>query len=105
MSEPLLIQCLAFRLHACMHGYTVDFLLCLSSLHMFLSTLYTYLTCRRQHTVLLTGTPMQNNLHELYALLSYLHPNVFTNSAPFDDAFDLTNHKVSRPCVQTILSA
>jgi SNF2-related domain len=55
-----------------------------------------WLTCRRQHTVLLTGTPMQNDLHELYALLSYLHPRVFTDSAPFDDAFDLTNHKVSR---------
>jgi SWI/SNF-related matrix-associated actin-dependent regulator of chromatin subfamily A member 5 len=60
--------------------------------------------------VLLTGTPMQNDLHELYALLSYLHPRVFTDSAPFDDAFDLTNHKVSRslllhctPCRQCII--
>lgn len=50
--------------------------------------------------MLLTGTPMQNDLHELYALLSYLHPKVFTDSAPFDDAFDLTNHKVGRPCLQ-----
>jgi SWI/SNF-related matrix-associated actin-dependent regulator of chromatin subfamily A member 5 len=25
----------------------------------------------RQHTVLLTGTPVQNNLHELYAILAF----------------------------------
>lgn len=54
--------------------------------------------CRHQHIVLLTGTPLQNNLHELYALLSYLHPEVFTDAAPFDDAFDLTRHKASTFC-------
>jgi hypothetical protein len=44
--------------------------------------------------VLLTGTPMQNNLRELYALLSFLHPDIFTDSHPFDNAFDLVHHKV-----------
>ena len=34
----------------------------------------------RQHTVLLTGTPVQNNLHELYAILAFLHPDVFTGA-------------------------
>ena len=50
----------------------------------------------RQHTILLTGTPVQNNLHELYALLSFLHPDVFTSSEPFDRAFNLNmrEHKV-----------
>ena len=50
----------------------------------------------RQHTVLLTGTPVQNNLHELYAILAFLHPDVFSNSKSFDDAFDLSTkeHKV-----------
>ena len=38
----------------------------------------------RQHTLLLTGTPVQNNLHELYAILAFLHPDVFTNAASFD---------------------
>ena len=50
----------------------------------------------RQHTVLLTGTPVQNNLHELFAILAFLHPDVFSNSSAFDDAFDLSSneHKV-----------
>ncbi|KAK9784646.1 hypothetical protein WJX73_007480 [Symbiochloris irregularis] len=49
---------------------------------------------RHQSFVLLTGTPLQNNLHELYALLSFLHPDIFTTSKPFDDAFNLTLRKV-----------
>ncbi len=48
---------------------------------------------RRQHVLLLTGTPLQNNLHELYALLNFLYPDVFTDSTPFDNAFDLVHHK------------
>lgn len=46
--------------------------------------------------LLLTGTPLQNNLHELFALLSYLFPDVFTTPQPFDDAFDLKLHKAGR---------
>lgn len=48
---------------------------------------------RCQNIVLLTGTPLQNNLHELYALLNLLHPDIFTTSDPFDEAFDLTNNR------------
>ena len=44
--------------------------------------------------LLLTGTPLQNNLHELYALLNFLYPDVFTDSTPFDNAFDLVHHRV-----------
>jgi len=39
-------------------------------------------------TVLLTGTPLQNNLVELWALLSFLNP-VFSDSTPFESAFKL----------------
>lgn len=44
----------------------------------------------------MTGTPVQNNLHEFGALLSFLAPNVFTDLSLFDAAFNLrvtTNHK------------
>ena len=35
-----------------------------------------------------TGTPIQNNLHELWALLNFLYPELFTKSDEFDEAFD-----------------
>ena len=47
------------------------------------------------HTLLLTGTPLQNNLHELWAVLRVLHPHIFDDPAPFDDCFDLTLRKVA----------
>ncbi|KAK9840665.1 hypothetical protein WJX81_008358 [Elliptochloris bilobata] len=50
----------------------------------------------RQNVLLLTGTPLQNNLHELYALLNFLYPDVFTDPHPFDNAFDLVHLKVDR---------
>lgn len=40
------------------------------------------------HRLLLTGTPLQNNLHELWALLNYLLPDVFASSHDFDTWFD-----------------
>mmetsp|Transcript_9123 Transcript_9123/g.8154 ORF Transcript_9123/g.8154 Transcript_9123/m.8154 type:complete len:1404 (-) Transcript_9123:63-4274(-) len=42
-----------------------------------------------QHRLLLTGTPLQNNLHELWALLNFLLPDVFASSEQFDDWFNL----------------
>jgi SWI/SNF-related matrix-associated actin-dependent regulator of chromatin subfamily A member 5 len=44
--------------------------------------------------IILTGTPLANNLVEMYSLLNFLAPDVFTTSEPFADAFDLTNKKV-----------
>jgi SWI/SNF-related matrix-associated actin-dependent regulator of chromatin subfamily A member 5 len=38
----------------------------------------------------LTGTPLQNNLHELWALLNFLLPDVFGSSDEFDEWFDLS---------------
>lgn len=38
--------------------------------------------------LMLTGTPLQNNLHELWALLNFLLPDVFNNSDDFDTWFD-----------------
>ncbi|XP_065886497.1 SWI/SNF-related matrix-associated actin-dependent regulator of chromatin subfamily A member 5-like [Dysidea avara] len=57
--------------------------------------------------LLLTGTPLQNNLHELWALLNFLLPDVFNSSEDFDAWFSNCNledtalverlHKVLRP--------
>ena len=38
---------------------------------------------------------MQNNLHELWALLNYLHPSIFTVTEPFDDAFELGSESIN----------
>lgn len=37
--------------------------------------------------LLLTGTPLQNNLHELWALLNFLLPEIFTSASDFDEMF------------------
>ncbi|KAL5118908.1 chromatin remodeling complex Adenosinetriphosphatase [Pleosporales sp. CAS-2024a] len=60
-----------------------------------------------RNRLLITGTPLQNNLHELWALLNFLLPDVFGDSAAFDDWFSQQNadsdtvvqqlHKVLRP--------
>jgi len=42
-----------------------------------------------QSRLLLTGTPLQNNLHELWALLNFLLPDVFASSEQFDEWFNL----------------
>lgn len=60
------------------------------------------------YRLLLTGTPLQNNLHELWALLNFLLPDVFSSSEDFDAWFGDINgedksevtaklHKVLRP--------
>ena len=45
--------------------------------------------------LLLTGTPLQNNLHELWALLNFLLPDVFNSS----DVCVLCKARVSLTCV------
>lgn len=42
-----------------------------------------------KHRILLTGTPLQNSLHELWALLNFLVPDVFESSEQFDEWFNL----------------
>ena len=39
-----------------------------------------------QHRVLLTGTPLQNSLTELWALLNFLLPKIFSSSDTFEQA-------------------
>ena len=53
---------------------------------MFSKTVRTFPT---QHRLLLTGTPLQNNLYELWALLNFLLPDIFSSADQFDEWFDL----------------
>lgn len=60
-----------------------------------------------RNRLLITGTPLQNNLHELWALLNFLLPDVFGDADAFDNWFSNQNadsdtvvqqlHKVLRP--------
>ncbi|KAL1310528.1 hypothetical protein AAFC00_000812 [Neodothiora populina] len=60
-----------------------------------------------RNRLLITGTPLQNNLHELWALLNFLLPDVFGDSEAFDQWFNNQEsdqetvvqqlHKVLRP--------
>lgn len=51
---------------------------------------------KTRHRLLLTGTPLQNNLHELWALLNYLLPDVFDSSADFDTWYECLDYSHSR---------
>ena len=42
-----------------------------------------------RYRILITGTPLQNSLHELWALLNFLVPDVFESSEQFDEWFNL----------------
>lgn len=42
---------------------------------------------KSMNRLLLTGTPLQNNLHELWALLNFLLPDVFNSSDVSTDCF------------------
>eukprot|EP00977_Amphora_coffeiformis_P010111 scaffold2357_cov167-Amphora_coffeaeformis.AAC.19 len=53
---------------------------------MFSQTVRSFKTSNR---LLLTGTPLQNNLHELWALLNFLLPDIFSSAEQFDEWFDL----------------
>ncbi|GMM37805.1 chromatin-remodeling ATPase [Saccharomycopsis crataegensis] len=44
-----------------------------------------------RNRLLITGTPLQNNLHELWALLNFILPDVFSDSESFDEYFGATN--------------
>lgn len=60
-----------------------------------------------RNRLLITGTPLQNNLHELWALLNFILPDVFSDSEQFDQWFETNNsdqdvvvkqlHKVLQP--------
>lgn len=65
---------------------------------------------RTNYRLLITGTPLQNNLHELWALLNFLLPEIFSSAEKFEEWFGMGDggkekeaevvqqlHKVLRP--------
>ncbi|KAJ3324279.1 hypothetical protein HDV06_000318 [Boothiomyces sp. JEL0866] len=50
-----------------------------------LSQIVRIMPCRNR--LLITGTPLQNDLHELWALLNFLLPDIFSSAADFDAWF------------------
>lgn len=55
--------------------------------------------------LLLTGTPLQNNLHELWALLNFLLPDVFDSSEDFDSWFNTDSCLIGDDTIITRLHA
>src|SRR6201996_6130619 len=49
-------------------------------------TLTTYYHSR--YRLILTGTPLQNNLPELWSLLNFVLPKIFNSSKSFDEWFN-----------------
>jgi SWI/SNF-related matrix-associated actin-dependent regulator of chromatin subfamily A member 5 len=51
-----------------------------------------------EYRLILTGTPLQNNLTELWALLAWLYPDVFSDKTQtlFKESFDLNKGQVNR---------
>ncbi|XP_074326394.1 protein CHROMATIN REMODELING 4-like isoform X2 [Apium graveolens] len=45
-------------------------------------------TFKFQHRVLLTGTPLQNNIGEMYNLLHFLQPDLFPSLSSFEEKFN-----------------
>ncbi|KAI0945925.1 hypothetical protein AcV7_010039 [Taiwanofungus camphoratus] len=61
------------------------------------------------YRLILTGTPIQNNLVELWSILHWLYPSIFTDASKslFKDSFDLTRGLYSIPILkatETLLS-
>jgi SWI/SNF-related matrix-associated actin-dependent regulator of chromatin subfamily A member 5 len=48
---------------------------------------------KTNYRMLITGTPLQNNLHELWALLNFLLPEVFSSAEKFDEWFQMGESK------------
>ena len=54
--------------------------------------LFTFAHNPNTSRLILTGTPLQNNLKELWSLMHFLLPDVFSNAADFLKWFDYNNH-------------
>lgn len=46
-----------------------------------------FFVCSQEHKVLLTGTPLQNSVEELFSLLNFLEPQQFPSETAFLEEF------------------
>ncbi|KAL9232883.1 hypothetical protein vseg_007945 [Gypsophila vaccaria] len=54
------------------------------------------------YRLLITGTPLQNNLHELWALLNFLLPEIFSSADTFDEWFQISADNDQQEVVQQL---
>ncbi|KAL0348716.1 UNVERIFIED_CONTAM: putative chromatin-remodeling complex ATPase chain [Sesamum angustifolium] len=54
------------------------------------------------YRLLITGTPLQNNLHELWALLNFLLPEIFSSAETFDEWFQISGDNDQQEVVQQL---
>ncbi|KAL5182510.1 ISWI chromatin-remodeling complex ATPase CHR11 [Glycine soja] len=54
------------------------------------------------YRLLITGTPLQNNLHELWALLNFLLPEIFSSAETFDEWFQISGENDEHEVVQQL---
>ncbi|TQE02711.1 hypothetical protein C1H46_011684 [Malus baccata] len=52
--------------------------------------------------LLITGTPLQNNLHELWSLLNFLLPEIFSSAETFDEWFQISGENDQHEVVQQL---
>ncbi|KAK1387617.1 ISWI chromatin-remodeling complex ATPase CHR17 [Heracleum sosnowskyi] len=54
------------------------------------------------YRLLITGTPLQNNLHELWSLLNFLLPEIFSSAETFDEWFAISGENDQEEVVQQL---
>uniref|UniRef100_A0A2P2MQR2 Uncharacterized protein n=1 Tax=Rhizophora mucronata TaxID=61149 RepID=A0A2P2MQR2_RHIMU len=54
------------------------------------------------YRLLITGTPLQNNLHELWSLLNFLLPEIFSSAETFDEWFQISGESDQQEVVQQL---
>ncbi|MED6210633.1 hypothetical protein PIB30_066018 [Stylosanthes scabra] len=80
-------------------------LMCVTSFEMVIkekSTLDNETLQYKPSTPYITGTPLQNNLHELWALLNFLLPEIFGSAEPFDEWFQISGENDQQAVVQQL---
>ncbi|KHF97870.1 hypothetical protein F383_15287 [Gossypium arboreum] len=55
------------------------------------------------YRLLITGTPLQNNLHELWSLLNFLLPEIFSSAETFDEWFQISGENDQQEVLRPFL--